>query len=709
MIESELCFTGNWFIDCGTMGFINLMEEIYGWDLDNLNQQINENSEKCFYVYFPFAYLFYHSKVRKSIKRENGLKEKINDHKKKIDKINNKDNVSEKDKSNLSIFNNNINNYTTEIDKIKEELSNEKKKLLCDLINLSDKILENKNNFFLNIRNELDVLIEDFELIKPQDHSNFSIVNPKKGLFYSFLYLFLILKKDYELLNLVKSFATIIDFNFLNIIKICQEYNLSVDYFISYCENHIKDRRIMDRVSDEFQFNENTITNLKDKKLITKKNVNNFRKKLENHRTQGISDLKKLKEVEKDVELKIFIKFLSFCDDLKIDPHKIIAFFENNQFLKPKKLLAKLKNEFSLKDHEIDNFEKNFYKKMKNIKYENDGHEMFPDSTINPFQFSNKKYSNIAYTLPLMTETIEIGLNLEVPYYLLALSFYRSFQYVAGKNILFYINNLDTCYSLNKKIDVKKNQLENKNSIFKITWSLIIDELVESKSNFALENMYVIEYEDINYKTQKLINVMFMDIDKFRANILIDDVIRKSLNNKIQTTNSKTPNIWLIEELIKNKPLYPHILNHIILKISKPKTIKSHNHSLLYALSTDVEITNSINHDSTHNYLFNSFFELELGDSVRKIKENYKKMYSSSKSASKFFPDDQKEKISKELIYSLKQNNAFTFMNIFLKNCVHNNKDNNIFKYLNDYIFNYILKNERTWHNYALAIIIGII
>jgi len=30
---TELKFTGNWFIDAGILGFVNLMEEVYGWDL----------------------------------------------------------------------------------------------------------------------------------------------------------------------------------------------------------------------------------------------------------------------------------------------------------------------------------------------------------------------------------------------------------------------------------------------------------------------------------------------------------------------------------------------------------------------------------------------------------------------------------------------------------------------------------------------------
>ncbi len=30
--SSVLEFTGNWFVDAGILGFVNLMEEVYGWD-----------------------------------------------------------------------------------------------------------------------------------------------------------------------------------------------------------------------------------------------------------------------------------------------------------------------------------------------------------------------------------------------------------------------------------------------------------------------------------------------------------------------------------------------------------------------------------------------------------------------------------------------------------------------------------------------------
>lgn len=55
---SKLEFTGNWFIDGGILGFVNLMEEVYDWNLEELQQKILKDDEKIYYGYFPFAYLY---------------------------------------------------------------------------------------------------------------------------------------------------------------------------------------------------------------------------------------------------------------------------------------------------------------------------------------------------------------------------------------------------------------------------------------------------------------------------------------------------------------------------------------------------------------------------------------------------------------------------------------------------------------------------
>ena len=58
MEGEELRFTGNWFIDAGILGFVNLMEEVYGWDLEELQRRIKNELEKVYYGYFPLAYFY---------------------------------------------------------------------------------------------------------------------------------------------------------------------------------------------------------------------------------------------------------------------------------------------------------------------------------------------------------------------------------------------------------------------------------------------------------------------------------------------------------------------------------------------------------------------------------------------------------------------------------------------------------------------------
>jgi hypothetical protein len=56
--HSKLYFTGNWFIDCGILGFVNIMEEFYEWDVDKLNEKIDENHKLVYFGYFPLAFIY---------------------------------------------------------------------------------------------------------------------------------------------------------------------------------------------------------------------------------------------------------------------------------------------------------------------------------------------------------------------------------------------------------------------------------------------------------------------------------------------------------------------------------------------------------------------------------------------------------------------------------------------------------------------------
>jgi len=46
-LQKELEFTGNWFIDLGILGFVNLMEEVYG-------EEYSLTHEWFYYAFFIF-------------------------------------------------------------------------------------------------------------------------------------------------------------------------------------------------------------------------------------------------------------------------------------------------------------------------------------------------------------------------------------------------------------------------------------------------------------------------------------------------------------------------------------------------------------------------------------------------------------------------------------------------------------------------------
>lgn len=54
--ESGLEFTGNWFIDSGILGFVRLLEDIYGIDLHEIREMARRR-EILYFGLFPFAYI----------------------------------------------------------------------------------------------------------------------------------------------------------------------------------------------------------------------------------------------------------------------------------------------------------------------------------------------------------------------------------------------------------------------------------------------------------------------------------------------------------------------------------------------------------------------------------------------------------------------------------------------------------------------------
>lgn len=633
----ELQFTGNWFIDAGILGFVNLMEEIYGWDLKELRNKINENPENVYYGYFPFAYLFYHSKVRSNFKESRNIRNKIRDFYKKRDeknkelsefikshKINSSEKLLKKDlnrmerlKSKIIEFESRIDELNLKIDELSSDLIHEKNQFSGAIKSNIEEILSNSEDMFIKVKNIIDGLIVDFDLNLPSDHRNFFLYNPKKDLFFGFLYLYYLLKKDFSQIKLIRT----------------------------------------------------------------------------------------LKSQES------FIEFINFCEEIRSNPKNLVATIGDmlNQSQNKKKIIMACTEKFFLDSKNKEILEKHIYKKIQGAYGEKDelsSYETSPDSTINPFFYSPKEFFNIGYTMPLTLSDIEIGLKIKFPVYLTLLSFGRSFQFFSRRNILFYTNNLDLSYSINKGIQKKISMRGKKDSLFKITWSSIIDELIENKAKFSLENMYLIEFEGI--ENQKLKDVKYLGISKLCASIIIDDDIRESLNSNIQVSSGKNSEwIWILEKLIENKPLFPYILRQVILRINKntnQKAIKS----ILYSLSVDAKI--KFLAKNTKGDLFSQSFSLELEDAVFQIKESYTRMSLASKKVSEVFSQDKKDKIIYNLFSAMKRQNKHAFVNIFLKSFLElDQKDPKLVKDINNYIFNNIVQNEENWENYALAMIVGLL
>ncbi|WP_424355918.1 hypothetical protein [Methanobacterium sp. MBAC-LM] len=335
------------------------------------------------------------------------------------------------------------------------------------------------------------------------------------------------------------------------------------------------------------------------------------------------------------------------------------------------------------------------------------------DKTISKFMFSAEEFSNIFYGKASNLEDLN---NFVTNPHIFMLCFPFPFITVAErgykKNIFFYTPNLNVCYKINKKLNKKIEYINfrNHSSIFQLTWNTVIDEISELKSFFTLENMYLVEYEGISQ--QALLNVEYVGIPKLQASIILDDSIRTSLNSNLQIKGDKSSKntewVWLLEEFIKNRPLFPFILKHVTLRI-KSNTDQKVIKPLLYSLSADAKLKSLIK--SNNGKIFEPYFSLELEDIVYQIKENYKWMSLASKNISKVFSSDSRDKFVHRLVTTIKKRNKHAFVNIIIKALLEQSKidpkHSKTIKYINEYIFSNLVQNEDNWENYALALLVG--
>jgi CRISPR-associated protein Cst1 len=576
---SGLGFTGNWFIDAGILGFANLMEDVYEWDLNKLQNLASNNFPKLLYWFFPIGYLFYHStiraiqkeiqNIRESIFKENGLNQKIRKIEQEIKIIQNRitkiNNIEEKKK---------LEKRLSKLKKTLPQLQEKKNVTLSKIDELRKKLTEEKRKFrekvisvegFFNLKeNEIKSFLPNFKLNLPAIARNFYLFNSKEvrnNPFLAFRYLQLLCQGSYE-------------------------------------------------------------------------------------------------------ELYNFIK-----------------------------------------------------EKMPKTKKAKEGltYEICPDSTINPFLYSPVEFSNIGYTNPLKTIEIKKSLEMGLPVFISLLCFEHAFENYyeenVVRNIFFYTNNLEVCYSINKRMRIKKEKALSKSkyrSLLKITFESVIDELVESKADFSLEDMYLIEYKTI--ENQKLINVEYIGIPKLQASILLDDTIRYNLNNRIQfkSKNFNNNDCWLLEELVKGRPLYPIILNHISLVLNENEETHLRWNPSLYSLITDAKIL-ELRRKNKGKFLFSNDFFDTYKSLTNEVKKDIRYTSFSTSLISKISKDiDKKRRIARELFGALKERNKNIFLNTLLK---YMNEEKKICsnKNLNGWIFEKIIKNDITYEMYCLILIMNLL
>ncbi|MEM4284282.1 MAG: hypothetical protein QXS96_07340 [Candidatus Caldarchaeum sp.] len=315
------------------------------------------------------------------------------------------------------------------------------------------------------------------------------------------------------------------------------------------------------------------------------------------------------------------------------------------------------------------------------------------DKTINKFLASTEDFPNIFYT------NLESRI-LNIPFlFVYLLCFTHGFIRILNKNIVFYSNDIEFCYKVNKRLRLIQGDGDYRNDrILTRVWGSIIDVLIEHKSEWSLQNMYIISYERLDNQTQE--GVEYIGIPKLQATILLDDKIREQLNKFIRTRDKR---VWFIQEFIKEKPLYPYIQEYIT------EVAKSNNKKvfwgLLYALIVDAKVL-ELRADN-HNKPFSNPSTNYRGI-TRDIKEEIRSVSYTIGLFKEIDDIERRKKIALELLGALETEDKNMYINILL-NYLNTKKelcDNiNLIRYIHEKI----IYNIYSFRIYELALVMGLL
>jgi len=315
------------------------------------------------------------------------------------------------------------------------------------------------------------------------------------------------------------------------------------------------------------------------------------------------------------------------------------------------------------------------------------------DKTTSKFLPSLSEFPNISYTKSCLTMDALLSLSPRVPMFILTYPLAFISHPKLEYQVMVYSPDLGFTYNVNKKLSKYLGKSEqNSGDLLKVTWRSIIDSLTEIESLWSIENMYLIKIKPPHGQKQDLEDVEFIGISKLQAAILLDDTIREALNFRLNVKDTDKQ-IWILEQFIGNKALYPIILKHVEYCLSN--NCRVNYRASVYALCIDAKIRE---YQGT-NELFGENFLTNYRQILWDIKDSYRR---TSSYVNKVIRQILDKDNCPQLISTIKKGNKISFVNYLLKRFLEKSNSNV------DFIFQNIVNNDVSWQNYALSLLAGI-
>lgn len=352
------------------------------------------------------------------------------------------------------------------------------------------------------------------------------------------------------------------------------------------------------------------------------------------------------------------------------------------------------------------------------------------EGTINKLTVGFNDYPNIFYAKPEITSFISTENNLHIP----LICHFKAYneKKLAGKYYFFYSADINFCFSVNRKLQTIIKNVGDSEKLLNVTWQAVFDALYEHKSDWALQNMYLVSYSTINNQ-QRFENVEFIGLSKVNAAIITNDTIRENLNEAVFTSlkfkndgwlnEGESAKKWLIQEVINNSSLLDLIFR--ILSIhAAPKKLKEnpnrfivHRNKMIMTLSVCIH---KITLSKTEMQAFRGdiFYQnTKFKNLPKKIIEtdklikNHNRLYYSL-----FLNEEMKKTVQEEkkeqaefgyLVRLIKRKEINLFTNFIIQKLLKaaNSKGNQTAKnFLTSFLFRHIVNNP-LWQYYALGLI----